>query len=113
MTDPDGTRVVLRGRKSRIHGPRRRVVVHDRVHARPPHDPENWREGVVRNLTERDGHAVFTVAPVDDGDSVTASVELTVTLAVRDLVVRRLEADDPVGQRVWFRRHGGTGTGTG
>jgi hypothetical protein len=85
-------------------------VVHDRVHARPPHDPENWREGVVRHLTERDGHAVFTVLP-DDEDSGTTPVELTVTLAVRDLVVRRLEAGDPVGQRVWFRKHGEATTG--
>ena len=38
-------------------------MVHDRVHAREPHDPENWRVGVIRAVTERDGHAVFVVAP--------------------------------------------------
>lgn len=39
---------------------------HDRVHAQPPHDPENWRVGTVTALAERDGHAVFTVLPGDE-----------------------------------------------
>jgi len=88
-------------------------MAHDRIHARPPHDPENWREGVVRAVTERDGHAVFAVEPLgrDGGDRTDAgrasgAVELVVTFAVRDLVVRRLDEGDPVGQRVWFRRRG-------
>jgi hypothetical protein len=88
-------------------------MAHDRIHARPPHDPEHWRVGTVRAVTERDGHAVFTVEPdgAATGDraasgDVTAPVDLVVTLAVRDLVVRRLEAADPVGRRVWFRQRG-------
>jgi hypothetical protein len=86
---------------------------HDRVHARRPHDPDNWRVGVIRRVHERDGHAVFTVVPVtdesagDDGrDGDAAAVDLVVTVAVRDLVVRRLDADDPIGQRVWVRKRG-------
>jgi hypothetical protein len=115
-------------------------MVHDRVHAQPPHDPENWQVGTIRDLVERDGHAVFVVAPapeaadeVDRADGVdqadggeradgndeaggseaetgnpdAEAVELVVTLAVRDLVCRRLDADEPVGQRVWFRPKGG------
>lgn len=107
---------------------------HDRIHSRPPQqDPERWREGVIRSITERDGHAVFVVAPVegagdgagdgaeadgaegDDaesaaGDGERETVELTVTTAVRDLAVGRLEIDDgesPVGEHVWFRQRGG------
>ena len=113
------------------------VVNHDRIHSRPPQqDPERWREGEIVSLAERDGHAVFTVAPVDagsDGDGAddapgdaggaaddtsgaTAdaderpTVELTVTTAVRELVCGRLEIDDgesPVGEHVWFRERGG------
>ena len=79
-------------------------MVHDRVHAREPHDPENWRVGVVRAVTERDGHAVFVVAPEAGGPGDT--VDLVVTFDVRDLVLRRLAGDEPVGQRVWFRRKG-------
>ena len=109
---------------------------HDRIHSRPPQqDPERWREGEIVSLAERDGHAVFTVAPVDagsDGDGAddapgdgggaaddtsgaTAdaderpTVELTVTTAVRELVCDRLEIDDgesPVGEHVWFRERG-------
>ena len=88
-------------------------MAHDRIHARPPHDPENWREGIVRAVTERDGHAVFAVEPLDgdDGERTDAgrasgAIELVVTFAVRDLVLRRLDEGDPVGQRVWFRRRG-------
>ncbi len=48
------------------------VVNHDRIHSRPPQqDPERWREGEIVSVAERDGHAVFTVAPVgagSDGD---------------------------------------------
>jgi hypothetical protein len=77
-------------------------MVHDRVHAREPHDPENWRVGVVRAVTERDGHAVFVVVPEHDDDT----ADLVVTFDVRDLVLRRLAGDEPVGQRVWFRRKG-------
>ena len=37
-------------------------------------------------------------------------VELVVTVAVRDLFVGRLDLGDgesPVGERVWYRKHGG------
>jgi hypothetical protein len=81
-------------------------VTHDRIHAREPTvDLESWREGTVEALTERDGHAVFTVAPDDAAES----VDLVVTYAVRDLVLGRLDhdGDSPVGAHVWFRRHGG------
>ncbi len=114
------------------------VVNHDRIHSRPPQqDPERWREGEIVSVAERDGHAVFTVAPVDagsDGDGADdapadaggaaadaadgarvdveqrLTVELTVTTAVRELVCGRLEIDDgesPVGEHVWFRERGG------
>jgi hypothetical protein len=80
-------------------------VVHDRIHAREPtHHRDRWTEGVVTDIAERDGHCVVIVET--DGET----VELTVTLAVRDLFRSRLpiEADkSPVGQRVWYRKKGG------
>jgi hypothetical protein len=77
-------------------------VPHDRIHAREPtQDPENWREGVVERAEERDGHWVVTV------DAGGERVELTTTLAIRDLVTSRLPDPSPVGQRVWFRQRGG------
>lgn len=80
-------------------------MVHDRIHARePPHDRARWTVGTVRELTERDGHAVVTVeSPAGE------LVELVVTLAVRDLFVSRLDLNDgdPVGERVWYRKKGG------
>lgn len=85
-------------------------MAHDRIHAQPPHDPENWRAGTITALTERDGHAVFTIHPGDDDPdpdpAADATVDLVLTFAVRDLVLRRLEGDEPVGQRVWFRKRG-------
>ncbi|MFD1513741.1 hypothetical protein [Halomarina rubra] len=67
-------------------------MVHDRIHARrPDHHVDRWTEGVV---------------PTDGTDP----VELRVTLAVRDLFVGRLDLGpeaSPVGERVWFRKHGG------
>ena len=81
-------------------------MTHDRIHARrPSHHVERRTPGTVEALAERDGHCVVTVAD-SDGES----VELTVTLAVRDLFVGRLDLDEgatPVGERVWFRKHGG------
>jgi hypothetical protein len=81
-------------------------VVHDRIHAREPaHHVDRWTPGTVESLAERDGHCVVTVTD-PDGES----VDLRVTLAVRDLFVDRLDLDagaSPVGERVWFRRHGG------
>jgi hypothetical protein len=81
-------------------------VVHDRIHAREPsHHVERWTVGTVTDIAERDGHCIVTV------DANGERVELTVTLAVRDLFVGRLDIDDgesPVGERVWFREHGTT-----
>lgn len=80
---------------------------HDRIHARPPGvDPESWHTGSIRSLTERDGHCVLTVAPDPDEDTPEEHVELTVMLAIRDLFVSRLDAEDPVGQQVWFKQRG-------
>ncbi|MFC7068616.1 hypothetical protein [Halobaculum lipolyticum] len=79
---------------------------HDRIHAREPtHDRDRWSVGRIESTAERDGHAVVTVRDVDTG----AVAELTVTLAVRDLFVSRLDAggDSPVGERVWYRERGG------
>lgn len=91
-------------RNTRASAPPTTGMVHDRVHAREPHDPENWRVGVIRAVTERDGHAVFVVAPEQAaGDT----VDLMLTFDVRDLVLRRLGDGEPVGQRIWFRRKGG------
>jgi len=76
---------------------------HDRIHAREPdHHIDRWSTGIVESVDSRDGHCVFTV---DTGDR---RVELTVTFAVRDLVLDRLETDEePVGERVWYRKRGG------
>ncbi|PSQ42864.1 hypothetical protein BRD14_04020 [Halobacteriales archaeon SW_5_68_122] len=76
---------------------------HDRIHAREPsHHVDRWSIGTVEAVEERDGHCVVTVRP-QDGDP----VELVVTVAVRDLFVSRLDADSPVGERVWYRKKGG------
>ena len=76
---------------------------HDRLHAQEPtHDRDRWTHGVVRGLSQRDGHAVGTVeSPTGE------PVELVVTLAVRDLFIQRLDigADEsPVGESVWYRK---------
>lgn len=81
-------------------------VAHDRLHARKPtHDIDRWSTGTVESIERRDGHCIVSVG-TDDGDT----VELVVTLAVRDLFLRRLaisENASPVGERVWYRKHGG------
>jgi hypothetical protein len=78
---------------------------HDRIHARKPtHDIERWSVGVIESVEQRDGHCVVTVE-TDKG-----SVKLTVTVAVRDLFLRRLDIDagaSPVGEQVWYRKRGG------
>lgn len=78
---------------------------HDRIHAREPtHDIDRWSVGTIRGIDQRDGHCVVTVEPADG-----ESVELVVTLAIRDLFVSRLDIDSddsPVGETVWYRRHG-------
>jgi len=81
-------------------------VDHDRIHAREPaHHVDRWSVGRVAAIGERDGHCVVRVATEDGG-----TVELVVTVAVRDLFVGRLDLDEgasPVGERVWFRKRGG------
>jgi hypothetical protein len=85
---------------------------HDRIHAREPsHDADDWQTGTIRDIETRDGHVVFTVVPAGDEAAEKTDqqpVELVVTTAIRDLVVRRLpgDSDDPVGQRVWYKRRG-------
>jgi hypothetical protein len=80
-------------------------VPHDRIHAREPtHDRDRWDTGDIVRLFERDGHCIVVV---DDGGE---AVELRVTLAIRDLFVRRLDLADggtPVGSQVWYRKRGG------
>jgi len=77
---------------------------HDRIHARKPsHHVERWSRGTIESVDRRDGHCVVTVA----GDGATA--ELTVTLAIRDLFLDRLDIDQgesPVGEQVWYRKRG-------
>ncbi|WP_310901162.1 hypothetical protein [Haloarcula onubensis] len=81
-------------------------MVHDRIHARrPSHHVDRWSVGTIESVGERDGHCVVDVE-TPDGET----VELVVTLAVRDLFVARLDLDgddSPVGERVWYREHGG------
>jgi hypothetical protein len=83
-------------------------VDHDRIHARKPtHDIERWSTGILESLDRQDGHCVVEVRPEGDGDE---RVQLTVTLAVRDLFLDRLELEDgvsPVGERIWYRERGG------
>jgi hypothetical protein len=81
-------------------------MAHDRIHARKPsHHVDRWSVGTIESVDERDGHCVVTVAPADG-----ETVELVVTFAIRDLFLGRLdidEAESPVGERVWYRQHGG------
>jgi hypothetical protein len=78
---------------------------HDRIHSRKPtHDIERWSTGTIESVGRRDGHCVVTVETDDQ------TVELTVTFAIRDLFLDRLDTDDgesPVGERVWYRKRGG------
>jgi hypothetical protein len=79
---------------------------HDRIHARKPsHDIDRWSTGTIEAIDEVDGHCLVRV-----GTSAGDSVDLTVTFAIRDLFVSRLDIDDaesPVGERVWYRKRGG------
>jgi hypothetical protein len=78
---------------------------HDRIHSRKPtHDIERWSTGTIESVGRRDGHCVVTVETDDQ------TVELTVTFAIRDLFLDRLDTDEgesPVGERVWYRKRGG------
>ena len=81
-------------------------MTHDRIHAREPtHHVDRWSVGTVERIGERDGHRVVAVRTADG-----ETIELVVTLAVGDLFLRRLdieEGESPVGERVWYREHGG------
>ncbi len=81
-------------------------MAHDRLHARKPtHELERWSTGTVNAVERRDGHCLVTVT-----DENNESVELVITLAIRDLFLSRLDINDgesPVGERVWYRKHGG------
>jgi hypothetical protein len=78
---------------------------HDRIHAREPaHHRDRWSVGTIASVAERDGHCVVTVTH-EEGET----IDLVVTLAVRDLFVSRLDIDEgesPVGEPVWYRKHG-------
>ena len=80
-------------------------MAHDRLHARKPtHEIERWSTGTIESIDERDGHCIVTVAAADG-----ETVELTVTLAIRELFLSRLDVDDgesPVGEHVWYRTYG-------
>ena len=86
-------------------------MTHDRIHAHEPsHHVDRWSVGVVEAIGERDGHCVVTVRPETAPNGADDPVDLVVTLAVRDLFVSRLpidETESPVGERVWYRKHGG------
>ncbi|SEP07797.1 hypothetical protein SAMN04487948_11323 [Halogranum amylolyticum] len=79
---------------------------HDRIHAKQPtHDLDRWETGTIERIRECDGHCVVDVVDADG-----KSVELVVTLAIRDLFVSRLDIDEtqsPVGSQIWFRRKRG------
>ncbi|MFO7834404.1 MAG: hypothetical protein R6V31_10230 [Halohasta sp.] len=81
-------------------------MTHDRIHARQPtHDRDRWSTGTIETVDQRDGHCVVTVS-ADEGET----VELVVTLAIQELFVSRLDIDEgasPIGERVWYRKHGG------
>ncbi|KAB1186904.1 MULTISPECIES: hypothetical protein [Haloferax] len=81
-------------------------MAHDRIHAREPtHDIDRWTEGTIEAVEERDGHWV-----VHARNDTNESVELVVTLAIRDLFLSRLDIEDgasPVGERFWYRKKGG------
>jgi hypothetical protein len=85
---------------------------HDRIHAREPaHHRDRWSTGTIASVAERDGHCVVTVTSEDGG-----TTDLVVTLAVRDLFLGRLDIDEsesPVGERVWYRKHGSHTSGQG
>jgi hypothetical protein len=78
---------------------------HDRIHAREPtHHKDRWSAGSIVNITEQDGHAVVTVEA-----ETSEQIELTVTVAVRDLFVSRLDVqpdESPVDEPVWYRKKG-------
>lgn len=80
---------------------------HDRIHAREPsHHVDRWTPGRIQEIIERHGHCIVTVMPTSDERE---PLELTVTIAVRDLFVSRLDLgsdESPVGTQIWYRQRG-------
>jgi len=78
---------------------------HDRIHARQPtHDAERWSVGTIEAIDERAGRCVFEVQ-----DAEGETIDLVVTDAIRELVLRRLDLENgesPIGARIWYREHG-------
>jgi len=78
---------------------------HDRIHARRPnHHIERWSAGTIESVDQRNGHCVVSVQTGDD-----EVIEVTVTPAIRDLFLDRLdlaEGASPVGEQVWYRERG-------
>lgn len=76
--------------------------MNDRLRAKPPTtDVDRWREGVVETVDRDEHERRYVVRVVPSGDD--RPVEVTVTEALYDLFVGRLEAEDPEGETVWFR----------
>ena len=76
--------------------------MNDRIRAKPPTtDVERWREGVVLSvrLDEHERRYTVVVEPTEADDR----VEVAVSESIYDLFTGRLDADDPVGERVWIR----------
>jgi hypothetical protein len=89
---------------------------YDRIHAQPPsHDTDRWSVGTIVAIETQDGHCIVTVKPVQGTEE---NQKLTVTMAVRDLFLGRLdvdidintinksELDHAIGERVWYRVRG-------
>ncbi|MFC7233742.1 hypothetical protein [Halosegnis marinus] len=71
--------------------------MHDRLRAKPPAtDAEVWTAATVRNVTERAGTTVVTVADAD------GEVEVTLDGALYDLFAGRVEGD-VVGADCWYK----------
>jgi|APHM01.1.fsa_nt_gi hypothetical protein len=80
----------------------RTVSVNDRIRAKPPATDEGrWWPGTVEVVTFDDHEQRYAVqvAPEDSDDTVTVRV----SEAVYDLFTGRLDADDPVDERVWVK----------
>ncbi|ERG93497.1 MAG: hypothetical protein J07HQW1_03560 [Haloquadratum walsbyi J07HQW1] len=89
---------------------------HDRIHAQPPsHDTDRWSVGTIESIETQDGHCIVTVRTAQETEQ---KQKLTVTIAVRDLFLRRLDVgidvdditesalDNAIGERVWYRVRG-------
>jgi len=75
--------------------------VNDRIRAKPPSTDEGrWWPGTVAGVEfdEHEHRYAVRVTPDDD-----RTVTVRVSGAVYDLFTDRLDADDPVGERVWVK----------